>query len=127
VPESEHDPAATAAALWEEIFVIQEEWRRMRESFTEHRAAVQRRHEEILGLLNTIAAQVEINTRAREDNELLVMQLLSVMRQWWQAQSDAQRILMQIWMELHPEAAERALLTPLAVPPAERAVNGDGG
>lgn len=89
--------------LWDQFLQFREEQRQFREDFEDHRNRVRERHNTMGEQLAIVVGQVERNTQAREDYEIEIKQLHTVMRQWYHTMLDLQRAVVLIAAHFDPD------------------------
>jgi hypothetical protein len=113
-------PIPAAAQLWDEMLQGREEQRQFRQDFEDHRVRVKERHAALGQQLALVVQASEHNTEAREDYEIEIKQLHTVMRQWYHAMVDLQKLVLTLTEQLDPDRIV-TLDPPLALKSRERA------
>jgi len=85
-----------AAQLWDELLQGREEQRQFREEFGSHRARLATQHHAFGERLTLMVRASEENTAARDDFEIEIKQLHTVMRQWYHTMIDLQKTVLLI-------------------------------
>ncbi len=123
-PERTGEAAEIPAAveMWNEILQMRREQQDLATAFEEHRLRVGERHKTILQEIGHIAETSAENTRARQDFELEIKMLHSVMRQWYNGLIDLHRAVLNVLERVEP-GQERHFVEPPSLN-AAREVNG---
>lgn len=85
-----------AAQFWDELLQGREEQRQFREDFEGHRKRMNDRHHALGEQLTLVVKASEENASARDDFEIEIKQLHTVMRQWYHTIIDLQKTVLLI-------------------------------
>ncbi len=109
-----------AAQLWDELLQSREEQSQFRQEFDDHRLRMHDRHEHFSRQLVEVLAMAERHADAREDFEIEIKQLHTVMRQWYHTIIDLQKMILSLAEQLGQEQIV-TLKPPIPLKSRERA------